>query len=514
MQAKDFYLFYIIVILLGFLFHGCSDLHQPVPTNPPQVLSVHPSDWLNQGTSDFHGQFLRDTQWDLKGCRQCHGVDYKGGISNTSCLTCHPSSPEDCTVCHGGVDNLTGAPPEDLEGKIATTSKGVGAHSSHLMEGLLRVSIDCEICHVVPDSLYSSGHVDSDLPAEVKFSGLALEDNANPQWNGQICQNTYCHGGFELGNPNNTPIWTKVEGTQAACGTCHGLPPGGSHPAIEQCNLCHSSVVDAGRNIIDKTLHINGMTDFSGSALHPSGWLIKDSPDFHALFIRNSGWDLNQCQQCHGADYAGGIVNVSCLNCHPATPEDCIVCHGGVDNLTGAPPEDIDGNRDTNSRGVGAHTAHLTGGEVSSGFDCGSCHGVPGSFDTPGHVDSGLPAEVNFSHLTLVDNAIPHWNAETVMCQNTYCHGNWSLLKENSNHTFIYSDETMSGNSASTKWTDPATAACGTCHELPPIGHKPRPLPSCGGCHRSVIDAKGIIIDKSKHVNGMVNVFGQEYPIF
>lgn len=248
--------------------------------------------------------------------------------------------------------------------------------------------------------------------------------------------------------------------------------------------------------------------------VHPEDWLDETSPDFHGRFIQNIGWNLKNCQQCHAADYTGGIANTSCLTCHPATPEDCTVCHGGADNLTGAPPEDLSGNQTTDSRGVGAHTTHLNGVSLSTGFECGTCHVVPASFDTPGHVDSQLPAEVLFSNLALTDSATPNWDTNAASCMNAYCHGNWSLAKAESNFQFIYAADNIAGNASSPTWTDPATVTCGTCHNLPPVGHNPSGLDTCAGCHSSVIDANGDIIDKSKHVNGQVNVFGQEFPMF
>lgn len=248
--------------------------------------------------------------------------------------------------------------------------------------------------------------------------------------------------------------------------------------------------------------------------VHPEGWLNVDSQNFHGRFLQGIGWDLRSCQQCHGTDYRGGIADVSCLTCHPATPEDCVVCHGGVDNLTGAPPEDLAGNRAEGAVGVGAHSAHLTGEEFSDGIECESCHLVPDSFYATGHVDSDLPAEVTFSNLTLADSANPTWQRNAATCANAYCHGNWSLAKSQSNFSFIYTAEQIEGNAAMPTWTDAATVVCGTCHDLPPKGHTPFQLTECTNCHSSVVDADGNIADKSKHVNGMVNVFGQEFPVF
>jgi len=71
----------------------------------------------------------------------------------------------------------------------------------------------------------------------------------------------------------------------------------------------------------------------------------------------------------------------------------------------------------------------------------------------------------------------------------------------------------MAGLNASPKWTDPASAKCGSCHGLPPAGHRYHDLTVCSICHPAVIDENGNIIDKIKHVNGKVNFLEQEYPM-
>lgn len=257
----------IYCFLMSLLIWSCADLREPFPTETQTRLEVHEIGWKDVGSLKFHGRFLRDSGWDLKRCQQCHGADYSGGIANTSCnvSACHPATPEDCTTCHGGLDNDTGAPPNNVDGSQLTTERGVGAHTTHINGNILTDGIPCSSCHVVPDSAFAAGHFDSPLPAEVNFSGLAIEGEAIPKWDAdsRSCSAVYCHGNFEFGNQENVPTWTIVDGTQAACGTCHSLPPGGIHPAVEQCYLCHGTVVDADKKIIDKSLHINGITNFN-----------------------------------------------------------------------------------------------------------------------------------------------------------------------------------------------------------------------------------------------------------
>ena len=253
------------------------------------------------------------------------------------------------------------------------------------------------------------------------------------------------------------------------------------------------------------------------SGVHPAGWVQIGNSNFHGrFFITHSNWDLSQCQQCHGQNYAGGITSVGCLDsgCHPSTPEDCSLCHGDASTQRIAPPRDLAGNEGTDARGVGQHTVHLAGGDLSTPFECVTCHAVPASFYAVGHIDSDLPADLTFSGMAVTDGAAPAYNSTTISCSNTYCHGNWSLAQAQSNFSAFYSATTMQGNAEAPGWTDPATGECGTCHALPPTGHNPFPLTACANCHSGVVDGNGNIIDKTKHVNGMVNVFGQEYPMF
>jgi predicted CxxxxCH...CXXCH cytochrome family protein len=186
----------------------------------------------------------------------CHGVGNTPPWTGDGDFT--------CVSCHGGLFNSTGAPPFDLKGDSTRTVKGVGAHTIHIMGSKLSDGVECTECHIRPNEIDSPGHIGVELlPAEISWGNLARMDGAAPSWDGaQTCQNVYCHGEFKYGNKNNDPIWTNFDGTQP-CGSCHGVPPALSpHPQNTQCSLCHSLVVDASNNIIDKARHINGQADF------------------------------------------------------------------------------------------------------------------------------------------------------------------------------------------------------------------------------------------------------------
>jgi hypothetical protein len=253
---------------------SCYPCHQSYP---------HAAGWI-QGSSDkFHGQYIAADNWDLTACQSCHGADYSGAETLSSCLTCHAGSqgPESCNTCHGNFATemplSNWAPPEDLSGDVNTNAVGVGAHQQHLVDSTWTVAYtkDCSLCHIMPWSFNDPTHIDDTPGAEIQFGIVATDSgNVTPVWNSTsaTCENVYCHGNFVLrkdesandwgyvdslivGN-NPTMVWNQVGTDQAACGTCHGLPPTG-HVNSTVCSNCHGSVVDADNNIIDKTKHIN-----------------------------------------------------------------------------------------------------------------------------------------------------------------------------------------------------------------------------------------------------------------
>jgi predicted CxxxxCH...CXXCH cytochrome family protein len=223
------------------------------------------------------------------------------------------------------------------------------------------------------------------------------------------------------GGTNTTPRWTTVDGTQAACGTCHGLPPAAPHVAIAQCDLCHGAVVGPGPSITTPALHINGIVE--STTVHPPGWSM---PTSHGRTANNTG--LTSCQSCHGVALDGGTSRVSCNSCHAAYSTnwqtDCVFCHGGTDNLTGAPPEGIDGETSRLNIAVGAHSEHVETTSMHLAWGCDQCHVTPTEALSPGHIDGDGRAEVTFGAL----NPSAGYAFGTGVCSNLYCHGNGSSI--------------------------------------------------------------------------------------
>jgi len=165
-------LFVIIIVLIT---AGCSKLHTDLPSAP--IVTTHKEGITNPDSSNFHGNLVRSNSWDMLSCQQCHASDYSGGIAESSCLTCHTNTggPEACNTCHGDFNDITFiAPPRDVNKNTVTDSAGVGAHVKHLYDNQLGSQIFCSTCHKVPGEVYEDGHVDSDLPAEVRIIDILI----------------------------------------------------------------------------------------------------------------------------------------------------------------------------------------------------------------------------------------------------------------------------------------------------------------------------------------------------
>jgi predicted CxxxxCH...CXXCH cytochrome family protein len=179
--------------------------------------------------------------------------------------------PLTCHSCHGS--EASDAPPVNTAGNSSTTIPSVGAHQAHLTAASgLSAPLACTDCHVVPATIDAAGHMD-ESPAELTFGGLATTGGANATWThaNASCSTTYCHGATLKGGTVPTPTWTKVDGTQDACGACHGLSPKtGRHPTNygkhafigKDCTKCHEGQTNtSGSAITNAALHMNGAKD-------------------------------------------------------------------------------------------------------------------------------------------------------------------------------------------------------------------------------------------------------------
>jgi predicted CxxxxCH...CXXCH cytochrome family protein len=264
----------------------CANSYCHAPFQDPTAMQITPV-WTKVG----------EHQAD---CGSCHGVPPPNHGPDTRCQTCHRPSfigdqprsplhvngqvdlaaaPGTCIGCHGSGDSP--APPIDVLGRSDTTLQTVGAHREHL-QALHKLSapVACNECHLVPAQFDSPGHVDHPPPAVVfppDAGVLARVDGAVPSYDHATATCTsYCHGSGALLSQdtapgiNRTPAFNGGPG-QAACGSCHGIPPqipGQSFhtgKTLADCHICHASTVTAEGNIIvgadGGSTHIDGQVE-------------------------------------------------------------------------------------------------------------------------------------------------------------------------------------------------------------------------------------------------------------
>lgn len=211
--------------------------------------------------------------------------------------------------------------------------------------------------------------------------------------------------------------------------------------------------------------------NYQRSEIHGPGLMNPTAADFHGKVARDHGFDLELCASCHGADFSGGKANASCRTCHTDGPTSCTTCHG-------QPPQ------------TGAHLGHVAGSTLGRSFDCSECHLKPDIYSAAGHLHPP-PGHVRFGALA---GAAASWNAETKICSNVGCHGGGRA-------------DSRASHPDPTWVADAAQVACGTCHGLPPSGHASSST-RCADCHSLVVDAANHFVDRTRHVDGHVDLAG------
>jgi predicted CxxxxCH...CXXCH cytochrome family protein len=220
-----------------------------------------------------------------EGCTGCHGAPPAKGQhgkhpGNTRCYRCHGTVIDSnftflptqlhnngtvdyavgCSSCHGWNQGVS--PPQNLKGECGQGLDGVGAHKAMRMSAIPVHQVACSNCHVVPLSLWASGHDNGTV--EVRFSGLAQAGGAQPVWNGSTCKNVYCHGATLIGGDYKEPAWRDTSGAASRCGACHRLADPDNNTAAD-CSSCHPGTVAPDRSILPFGDHLNGVIDTAGA---------------------------------------------------------------------------------------------------------------------------------------------------------------------------------------------------------------------------------------------------------
>lgn len=221
-------------------------------------------------------------------------------------------------------------------------------------------------------------------------------------------------------------------------------------------------------------------------------------PAIHAIEAK---MQVLGCENCHGATLEGIPPAASCDHCHrQGWRTDCIYCHGGVENATGAPPRYIDGLQDSPRTLFKVHAEHVAGRDHRQ-FDCVQCHAKPTDVLTPGHLfvddTSGGLSEVRFAGGL---SPMGEWTGDG--CTNLYCHGSGR-----GDDGEILADAGERACDSCHPNQDSGRDAWGSMsgqHELH-LGHDV----TCSECHATVISGgssnePGTIVEPELHVDGVV----------
>ena len=122
--------------------------------------------------------------------------------------------------------------------------------------------------------------------------------------------------------PNGVATWAgtyTTTGTTLTCSSCHGNPPGGNHPNLPNCSLCHFNYGDkpagVGTQAVDAARHLNGTINIDADCVTCHSYPMGPRREVASEFAQ--AWS-------HKKSAAGAV-----------TKWDCIVCHMEGDPTTG-----------------------------------------------------------------------------------------------------------------------------------------------------------------------------------
>ncbi|NOY26747.1 MAG: hypothetical protein GXP62_12815 [Oligoflexia bacterium] len=205
----------------------------------------------------------------VQNCTDCHGADLSGSGDATSCDACHQEDwRTTCTYCHGGMDNQTGAPPQDIDD--GTTDLAFGSHTAHVEASSNHSAFACSDCHQVPTDVLSDGHLWDGTAGQAEVDMSAGLSSSGTWTSGSMsCANLYCHGDGQGDNGSVTASESM------SCGSCHGSSSNlsswstmsGEHSRHLSgglsCSDCHGDVVSDSSTVADASLHVDGSVEWA-----------------------------------------------------------------------------------------------------------------------------------------------------------------------------------------------------------------------------------------------------------
>jgi predicted CxxxxCH...CXXCH cytochrome family protein len=374
---------------------GCGKANDQAPAL--NSVAKHPDTWLAGHRSAYQQNH------DL--CRECHGMDLRGGITKIDCFnqgaigSCHANG-------HGPRSIIHVVPFKDpaLHGVMAKKDLTI-----------------CQDCH-----------------------GTAGGAGSNPRFNlafGSLpagCESSGCHN-VKMAHPKPWETHNSAGNQANACVLCHGANfEGGSGPS---CRSCHTRLIGVQLPTAGTCVSCHGNP--------PDGAATPNQAGSHAAHVALPELQ-NNCKACHNGGGSGsaahqvfGNLTVAFLSSYNAksgaavfnkTGKTCanIKCHGGQTTpvwggkLAGCLSCHTSGTGQYNSFNSGKHTTH-----ISEGLACTDCHDTaklaPGHFNNLSSSTINQPAGntlksfLNYTQPTCSPTSVPAGNQVGV------CHGsrNW-----------------------------------------------------------------------------------------
>lgn len=338
---------------------------------------------------------------------------WKSGTVYQNCIGCHGSSSPAEFSSRAGEPNYVSGP---------AGSPSANSHNVHVGSAGAATCVYCHSGTVNTDGMTVKGNHTN---RAISYESSSIIGKTFSPGSGKSCSNVACHGGGAL-----IATW----GGTLGCNSCHGdkltLTSGKHQSHVNNaaqiglnlgCVDCHAQVVNTDSTFSNRTLHADGLMNYSGATAG------KSSGACSAAYCHSNGKGV-----------PGTAVD---WNLSPAFI-NCVGCHGtgsGFVSIAGEPNYANSG--DPGSSTSNSHQTHATRLTWTGAASCDICH-----YETvtpAGTAISGLGrhlnGQINVSFNPAKAGAAIYNPDRT--CSNTACHG-----------------------APAPKWGDAASAGCKTCH--------------------------------------------------
>jgi hypothetical protein len=181
-----------LLLLFVFLLAGCGDENKPADFNAN--AGTHPSGWIPT-------DHMTAAKANVQTCADCHGADYRGGISKIACTKCHLGNQNSVHPTAWGIQ--TYAFHGDYVKLNGTTACANALCHGANLDGVGGTGPSCTQCHL--------GGISSFHPVAWSNNNIRLHKDYVGANGDSSCRNASCHGanlqGVNLSGP--------------ACSLCH-----------------------------------------------------------------------------------------------------------------------------------------------------------------------------------------------------------------------------------------------------------------------------------------------------